>query len=502
MSSHQQGSPPASSPNPPPAVDTTAELEHLRELLGSIDAIVWEFEADTLATTYVSPQIERVLGYTLEEAAADAQLWRRIVHPADLDDVLRTCDAHKNTDQRYTLEYRVTAADGRTCWIRDITSVIRADGHSERLRCVLTDITAEHAARQALEQSRQELAEAQRIAQLGNWQWDIVADTISWSDECYRIFGLEPQSAQLTFDVFLHLLDPATAEMIEQAVSRSLEHGAPYVVEHPLTRPDGKTVVVRSFGEVLRDEGGEPICLRGTIQDVTERHEIERLKDELIALVSHELRTPLTPLMGLLSLLSNDQDVASNPRLKRMVGMATKNARRLREVVDALLEIRQMTGDADGALDLERVDLYEAVLDALGQHAALHETHLIAVTPPDEALFVRADRDRLAHAVGNLLENATKFSPPNSTVEVHIARVDDHGRVSIRDFGVGIPQDFLGRVFDRFTQADSPQRRSYGGIGLGLAIAKAIVERHDGRVGFERPDGEGTIAYLELPLID
>ncbi len=476
------------------------DVEHIQDLLESIDAIVWEFDADTFTTTYVSPQIERILGYSLEEAKADPELWLKAVHPDELDEVIALCRATKGEMIRHDFEYRIRTADGGYRWVHDATTVIREGSKPLRFRCVLTDITARHRAQEELMRSRERLAEAQRIARMGDWEWDIPNDEITWSNECFRIFGLKPQSANLSFEVFLSLLDPAAAEAIERAVEHTLREGAPYTVQHQISRPDATTITVRSYGELLRGDDGEPLCLRGTVQDITERFEIEQLKDALIALVSHELRTPLTPLIGLLSLLSNDDELQANARLAHMVTLAHKNAVRLIEVVDALLEIRELTAGPEDAFSFAVVDLYDVLLDALDHRANLDKTHVISMSPPDQDLPVRADKDRLAGVFDNLLSNAAKFSSENTTIEIHLRRVDGCARASIRDHGPGIDDAVRAQVFERFAQADGPQERHYGGLGLGLTIAKTIVERHGGRIGFESPVGGGALVFVELPL--
>jgi PAS domain S-box-containing protein len=479
----------------------TLEARHSQKILESIDAIVWEFDAEDFATTYVSPQIERILGYSLNHANGEPNLWKEIVHPDDLDAVITECNKLHDRADRYDFEYRMRTADGEWRWFRDATTVVREGGEPVRFRCILTDITNKHLAQETLERSRERLAYAQQVAKLGDWEWDIRQDMITWSDQCFRIFGLEPQAAEFDFETYQELLDPKTAEMIRRAVERALAKGLAYTFEHPITRPDGTRIIVRAYGEPVYD-GEELIYLRGTVQDVTARHEVEQLKDKLIALVSHELRTPLTPLVGLISLLSHDEEVLASPRLTHMLNMARRNADRLVEVVDAFLEVRALTEEVSDTFTFEEVELYDVLVDALDQRSDLHETHALAVHAPDEPVVVTADRERLCAAVAKLLANAEKFSPADGVIEIEITRTVEVARLSIRDHGPGIDDGFRARIFERFSQADGPDTRDYGGVGLGLAIAKTIIDRHDGSIRFEGPDDGGTVAIVELPTAD
>lgn len=440
------------------------------------------------------------MGYPFEQANQNPNLWKEIVHPDYLDAVVNTAVELKQDMTRHDFEYPMRTADGEWRWMRDATTVIHDGGRPVRFRCILTDISNKHAAQDELERSRQRLSEAQRIAKLGDWEWDIVADTITWSDECFRIFGIEPQSVELTFDSFRGLLDPDAAAVIKHAVDRALSRHLPYTVEHPITRSDGTTIIVRCFGEPLSTKDNQVCVLRGTIQDVTERYEIERLKDRLIALVSHELRTPLTPLLGLLSLLADDDSLRQDPRLTHMIDMAHRNAGRLAEVVDEFVAIRELADEVDNTFTFEELDLYDVLIDALDRRVDIRNTHLVSVQTPEHPVMVTADRRRLCVVVANLLANAEKFSPEDSPIEISISRRSDYARLSIRDHGPGIDDNFRARVFERFWQADAPADRNYGGVGLGLAIAKRIIDRHDGQIVVESPDDAGTLVVVELPI--
>jgi PAS domain S-box-containing protein len=245
---------------------------------------------------------------------------------------------------------------------------------------------------------------------------------------------------------------------------------------------------------------GQVIGIIGLSRDITERHEIERLKSEFIATVSHELRTPLTAIRGSLGLLAAGVVGSLPPKAVEMIELAYKNSERLLRLVNDLLDIEKIEA-GKMRFRIEPVELVPLVTQAIAANRGFAEQYgvTLALRRHISAGAVSADPDRLMQVFANLLSNGAKFSQPSDTVEISIDRREGMLRVSIADRGPGIPQEFRTRIFGKFAQADSSNTRAKGGTGLGLSIAKAIVERMGGRIGFETEVGIGTIFYVDLP---
>ena len=247
---------------------------------------------------------------------------------------------------------------------------------------------------------------------------------------------------------------------------------------------------------------------------IRERRELERseaaaresaeLKDSLLSMVSHELRTPLTSIKGSLGLLAGGAVGEAPPPMRRLVQLALDNSERLLRMVDdildmARLEARRMTyrrAPSDIAALLDR-----AVGTNLG-FAAEHGVRL-ALEPVAIADVVDVDADRVAQVMANLISNAVKFSPEAGTVTVSARRAAEGRRVRIgvTDEGPGIPEESRAQIFEKFSQARNSGSGRRKGTGLGLSIARAIVEDHDGRIGFDTEVGAGTTFWFELPLL-
>jgi signal transduction histidine kinase len=237
---------------------------------------------------------------------------------------------------------------------------------------------------------------------------------------------------------------------------------------------------------------------RGLRGQIEERERLERLKDEFISVVSHELRTPLTSIHGSLNLAVGGKLGELPPQAHRFLEIAYRNSRRVVRLVNEILDLQKIES-GEIALRARPVELAPLLEDAVEAHHAYAERFEVRIALDGEppAAKVLADPDRLLQVLANLLGNAARFSPPGETVRVRATRRAGVVRVSVSDRGPGIPEEFRGRVFERFARADASAGRGEGS-GLGLSISKAIVERLGGRIGFETEIGRGTTFHLEL----
>ena len=238
----------------------------------------------------------------------------------------------------------------------------------------------------------------------------------------------------------------------------------------------------------------------GVVVDISERRRIERLKDEFVATVSHELRTPLTSIAGALGLLTGNTTGKLPDSAKRLLTIAYRNSQRLVRLLNDILDIEKMES-GKVVFDFNRVEVRSLVEQAIEANRAVAEGFdvRIRLDPASVAIDVRADSNRLVQAITNLLSNAVKFSPPGGEVTVAVEARNENARISVRDHGHGVPDEFKPRIFEKFAQADGTDARQRGGCGLGLSIVKQIVDRLDGEVGFDDAPGGGSIFYIDLP---
>ena len=382
-----------------------------------------------------------------------------------------------------------------------------------------------------LERRVAELAESQRVAHIGSFEWDIERDRISWSDELYRIYGLEPETFAATFDTFVERLHPEDRERVVETIERTLADGEPWSLRERIVRPSGEIRHLTTWGQVVRDETGRPTRLLGICHDVTEqveqqrqleRHAAEleqrvaertkelryameeaeqanRTKSEFLAGISHELRTPMNAILGFAQLLELDEledEQADNVRQILRAG------RHLLELITELLDIARIES-GELALSLEAVSLERLLVEAADLTRPLAEQHGVTVAlDGDVGGYVLADRQRALQVLLNLLANGVKYNRPGGSVTVGCSE-DGAGRVAIavRDTGHGIATEDLERLFVPFERLGL-EGGTIEGAGLGLTLAQRLVEAMDGTIALTSAVGEGSTFTVELPRAD
>jgi signal transduction histidine kinase len=223
--------------------------------------------------------------------------------------------------------------------------------------------------------------------------------------------------------------------------------------------------------------------------------ESERRKSELVHIVSHELRTPLASILGFTSVLLNRD--AEPEEQRRYLEIIDREGRRLSDLLNDFLDAERLD-EGHLILEPELIDVSRVVTEQVRLFEGQSEKHELDMVVPSTPLTVRGDPNRLAQVVGNLLSNAIKYSPEGGTVHVVAEQANGVVRVSVRDEGLGIPEDQQERVFVKFFRGDAPAS-GIPGTGLGLTIARSVVEAHGGSMNFESGSGEGSVFWLELP---
>jgi PAS domain S-box-containing protein len=363
----------------------------------------------------------------------------------------------------------------------------------------------------------------------------------------YAIFMLDPNGQVATWNSGAERIKGYTATEIigqhfsvfypdEARESRWPEHELQVAAEKGTftdigwrLRKDGTTFWANVTITALRDDAGKLLGYAKITRDLTEAKRVEaienvnqqreemldaersarmtaqratRLKDEFLATLSHELRTPLSAILGWTQVLLRGATPKGPDEQKRAIEVIDRNARAQVQLIDDLLDLsRIMTGKL--RLDLHQVSfssIVEAAVDSAKPAAEAKGIRLKAILGAGQDV-VSADSNRLQQVVWNLLTNAIKFTPKGGQVQVLLQRVNSHLELTVSDTGVGIPPNYLPNVFDRFSQKDTSTTRAFGGLGLGLAICKQLVELHGGVItAVSEGEGKGATFSVHLPL--
>lgn len=256
--------------------------------------------------------------------------------------------------------------------------------------------------------------------------------------------------------------------------------------------------------EYVQPDHDEPRLI-AIYRDITARKVAEKVKNEFISTVSHELRTPLTSMKGALGLALSGTIGEMPEPMNKMISMASANCDRLVMLINDILDLEKIeAGKMDFRMEpLDVADLIDKAIEANSFYAEKYGVALKLHSDEVEGgYWTLGDRNRLMQVMDNLMSNASKFSPKGGEIIVSLRRHHDGVRISVRDFGSGIPQAAQATIFDKFTQADSSDTRSKGGTGLGLSIAKLIVEEHNGAIFFKSVEKLGTEFFVDLPRLD
>jgi PAS domain S-box-containing protein len=311
---------------------------------------------------------------------------------------------------------------------------------------------------------------------------------------------------------FMH---PDDLKRTDEAWSTALQTGQLFQIEHRFRRADGEYRWHLSRAHAMRDEHDKIVMWLGSNTDIddvkqgeaekirllTEAQEANRVKDEFLATLSHELRSPLTAIMGWTSILQSGK--TGPHEIQRGLSTIERNARAQSQLIEDILDVsRVITGKL--RLEIQPVDLRHIIEDAVAsvlpaaQAKDIRLQYILDVGP----ILISGDPARLQQVVWNLLSNAIKFTPRAGRVQIQLEVVDAHVEISVTDNGVGIASDVLPHVFDRFRQADSSSTRAHGGLGLGLAIVRHLVELHGGVVEARSEGlGKGSVFTVKLPPV-
>jgi PAS domain S-box-containing protein len=274
----------------------------------------------------------------------------------------------------------------------------------------------------------------------------------------------------------------------------------------------GIAIPVQMYAAVIRNHHQQPLYVVGHIQDIRDRLEVERMKDEFISIISHELRTPLTSIRGALDLLASGIYDKHAEKSKRMLEIAISNSDRLVRLVNDLLDLERLDSGKVRLIKqpCQIVDLMQQAVDSV---QAIADQSIITLSLTSISATLSVAPDSIIQTLTNLLSNAIKFSPPGSTVWLKAEEFNfippvptsssptSYILFSVEDQGRGIPVDQLETIFEKFQQVDVSDSRQKGGTGLGLAICKKIVQQHSGEIWVESVLGKGSTFYFTLPLV-
>ena len=438
--------------------------------------------------------------------------WLDLHHPDDALHVQTTWSNALHAGAPVEVESRMLGADGDYHWL--LTRAIPQHGEDNKIArwfCSATDITDRQHQEQELREARQRLAEAQSIAHIGSWEWDLEEDEMRWSDELHRLLGV-PLERRLGYEAFLDLVHPDDRARVEQVLGAAIGERRSYEFEARMIRPDGRERVFFSRGRVVTGDAGDPSRLVGVTQDVTERVEAERERDRLEAEleqakrldsigqlaggVAHDFNNLLAVILNYANLVKGQ---TSDTQLREDVAEIERAAERAARLTRQLLMFGSRAVAQPEVLDVNEVihDMANLLRTTVGDEIEV-ELRLAGDLWP-----LRADPGQLEQALINLVVNARDAMPSGGVLRIETWNVAGRGgdpprvRLVVRDSGTGMTPDVEARAFEPFFTT----KPAGEGTGLGLATVYGFVKGAGGDLAIDTEPGRGTTITVELPAV-
>ncbi len=507
---------------------TVADATGFPERLQGLSDGIWDWNIRSGESRF-SPNWCATLGHDIGPSRRGRQSLIDLLHADDVAGVEARLRAHLEERVPFDVDCRLRQAAGEHIWVRARAQAEWADdGTPLRLALSITDISTSKQAEEALCKSAANLDTAQRLARLGSYEWDPVTEDLVWSDETYRIFGVEKETFRPTTARFYAFIHPEDRAAVRAATGRAVQGTGSYDVSFRIIRPNGEERVLNELAEVDFDPQGAPYRMRGVIQDVTERAravaEVRRLNEELeqrveartvelraaqdsllrqerlaaigqlTATVAHELRHPLGALRSgvaaIKTVVGHD-----DPRLARAVALVDRSEVRCNKIIADLLDFTRAP-----TLEPKPTDLDGWLADALDDYP--WPEGLTVRRDLDADLQVDLDPDRLRRVVTNVIDNACQAlqgldAHPSGSRGAEIVIASRAGgprvEISITDNGPGIRKEDASQIFNPLFTTKS------FGTGLGLPMVQQIMGQHGGGVEIASSAGRGTRVLLWMP---
>ncbi len=479
-----------------------------RALVESIPAITYTQVQDATSPTgfrdvYISPQTERILGYTAEEWIADPTLWIRITHPDDRDRVVAEDREAAERATRFCSEYRMLAKDGRVVWFHDEAVLVEDPVSGVAFwQGVMFDVSEQKRLVEAMAESeakyRTLVEQLPAIVYLGEYGED--GAWLYISPRLEDVLGYTPEewlAHPAPMGTFTHPEDLPAARAAEE---ESFRTGKPFRAEYRMRAKDGRWVWILDEATVVRDAEGNPLFLQGLMYDITERKEAEerlvaldRLKNTLLHTLSHDLKEPLTAILGAASTLERlDRELPEEER-RHLLRTLAERTRGMNTLLTDLLDLDRLDR---GIVEPRRfpIDLAELARELVEKTTALAGRH---VELDLERCMVDVDAPKVERLLENLLSNAARHTPREARIWVRVHPAEGGGLIAVEDEGPGVPDELKEMIFEPFRRG--PETTMGSGSGIGLSLVARFAELHGGRAWVEDRPGGGASFRVFLP---
>lgn len=475
--------------------------------IANVGSFEWDIANDK---SIVTPEVKKIFGYD-DSDPLNFDQFGKLLHSDDEKKVSASLEHALKTGDAYLAEYRIYRKSDhalRYLWTKGKV-FFDTDHHPIKLIGIIQDITERKKAEELIKHNEGLLQEAQALAHLGSWEWDVPLNLVSWSDEMYRIYGYAPGEIEMNFETYMNHIYVEDRDLVTKAVNLCYTEGIPYTFEARIYTKEGEVKWLHAKGQVTSRMNGAIQKLGGTAMDITEQKiaadALQKKSEALIASnkeleafcysVSHDLRSPLRAIDGFGRKLGSSYEAALDKEGQRLLHVIRSNAQQMGVLIDSLLEFSR----------LNRKEIKQATvdMDSLVKTVIREQQEQ---DPESSALFemgnlyqVLGDRDLIHQVLQNLISNAIKFSSKRDApiIEIGSAKKGDDITFFVKDNGAGFEMEYIDKLFGVFQRLHSTEE--FSGTGVGLATVQRIIHRHGGQVWAEGKPGVGATFYFSLP---
>ena len=500
-------------------------------------AVMGSFEWNLVTgTNTMSPSVLKIFELT---GKSNLELFMQWVHPDDRDKVKAAIEKSFQIDDGiYECEYRYQkSGPQKVLWSRGIVTF--EDGKPIKMTGMVMDVTDRYTMLIRLQESEKLYKQAQSLTHIGNWSWNIQENTVSWSDEMYRIYGMEPQSEDITLEKFSTFVHPDDREKRLKEIKEALDTLQVSEYYMRIIAADGQVKTLRGRGEIVADKNGVPTHMMGTCQDITTEYrlnqELKEREESLVQLnhfleqknlelekknhelesfnyaISHDLQEPLRKIQVFSSMLKEGQGNIKKEGQDAVIDKINTSATRLRNLISDLFSFSFLLPSENQ--DGETADLNMIIEDVLNDYQLLLAEKKVDIQV--RPLPVIAARTTLLYQLfQNLVSNAIKYSRENTIPQVIISSEIHHGSalanipgidtqrkyqvITVEDNGIGLDEKYSVKIFDLFQRLHT--KKDYSGTGIGLAMCKKIMDYYNGFIAVKSVPGKGSRFMVYFPL--
>lgn len=469
----------------------------------------WDFDVEASQIKWSEQlydiyEIERFTPLTIE-------LIQKYVAKQESEMLIQKCLEVYTNGGKLNFEYQLITTSGKIKYLSDTAYLDISPSGNKIVKGISQDITERKNAEQQLRTREAQLIEAQALAQLGSWEWDVPTGKVSWSDEMYRLFGYQPNEIDMTYEIYISHIFEADKEVVQTHIQNCFHQLTPYNFEHRIIRKDGRMVWILGKGRVTQLQDDMPFKLSGTAMDITERKNadvaleerqqaLELSNKELEAFcytISHDLRSPLRAIDGFSGMLTSQYSDKLEEEGNRLLSIVRTNAQQMSTLIECLLNFSRLNKSSISTADLIMEDMIQKILVEYRQQFPEHNAE---VTINETLHAAHGDWNLLQIVWNNLISNAIKFSSysKNPTVEIGSKEAGEFIEYYIKDNGAGFDMAYQDKLFGVFQRLHS--QSEFSGTGIGLATVYRIIQKHGGNVWAEGEVGKGATFYFTLPI--